>query len=140
MAELPLDVGRALALLEQQRDEGVPKPMGGKVEREPGTLQHPLEGLVDVGGVERRAGFGSEDPGRQLGPSTPQYRTLEMPNLKSNRSERRPPSPKARSASAAWPRVIWMAAIDSAGTTGPAEAGVSAVKLSTMPGLPLCVR
>jgi hypothetical protein len=33
-------------------------------------------------------------------------RTLVIPDSKSNRSERRPPLPKSRSASAAWPRVI----------------------------------
>ena len=50
-------------------------------------------------------------------------RTLDMFCSKSKRSESRPPLPKSRRASAAWPRVIWTPAIASAGTRGPRRGG-----------------
>ena len=72
MAELALHVGRALALLEQERGEGVAQAMRREVQRQLGILQDALERLVGIRGVEGRAALGAEHSGRERGPSAGQ--------------------------------------------------------------------
>jgi len=62
VAELPLHVDRAFALLEQQRGEGVAEAMRGEVCRESSSLKGPSKGLPYAALVQRRSGFGTEEP------------------------------------------------------------------------------
>src|SRR5262249_32154254 len=78
VAELALHVGWALALLEQERGEGVAQAVRREVPRELGILQDPLGGLVGVGRVERRAALGAERRGGARGPPGAQRLCLAL--------------------------------------------------------------
>ena len=67
-----------VALLEQERGEGVAQAVRREVQRELGVFQDALERLVGIGGVEGRAALGAEHPGRERGPPAAQRLGLPL--------------------------------------------------------------